>query len=247
MQVISGSNKKLTLYNKEGARLSELANKESWVWCCDCSGEMDAAALGTHHGAIDLLKMDMGTVHAVFRDRYAYRENLTEVIVHHLVTDKKVRIKCKDLIQNLSLYRNKLAVQLSDRVCVYESSADNSEDMHFRIRPEKIMIKDCSAEGNLLVITSQHLIFSRGRAVELYSFDGLRQKVWNLESVVNYLKVDGGLEGQEGVLLGLQSGIVSKLFVDNPFPIELTKRPHPVKQLDINIYRTTLAIVREII
>jgi intraflagellar transport protein 122 len=118
--------------------------------------------------------------------------------------------------------------------------------MHFRIRPEKIMIKDCSAEGNLLVITSQHLIFSRGRAVELYSFDGVRQKVWNLESVVNYLKVDGGLEGQEGVLLGLQSGIVSKLFVDNPFPIELTKRPHPVKQLDINIYRTTLAIVRYI-
>ena len=31
--------------------------------------------------------------------------------MHHLVTDKKVRIKCKDLVQNLSLYRNKLAVQ----------------------------------------------------------------------------------------------------------------------------------------
>lgn len=59
--------------------------------------------------------MDVGSVFAVFRDRYAYRENLTEVIVHHLLTDKKVRIKCKDLIQNLSLYRNKLAVQLSDR------------------------------------------------------------------------------------------------------------------------------------
>lgn len=208
---------------------------------------MDAAALGTHHGAIDLLRMDMGTVHAVFRDRYAYRENLTEVIVHHLLTDKKVRIKCKDLIYNLSLYRNKLAVQLSDRVCVYESSADNAEDMHFRIRPEKIMIKDFGTEGNLLAIASNHLVFSRGRAVELYSFDGLRQKVWTAEAVVNCLKVDGGIEGKEGVLLGLQNGAVCKLFVDNPFPLELSKRPNAIKQLDINIYRTTLAIVRKCI
>jgi len=248
--IIAGSNKKATLYNKEGARLTELTARDSWLWCCDCNGELDVAVLGTHHGYIDYLAMDMGSVHAVFRDRYAYRENLTEVIVHHLLTDKKVRIKCKDLIQNLSLYRNKLAVQLSDRICVYESSADNTEDMHFRIRPEKIMIKDTFGSdadrhggGNLMAICTQHLLFCRGKAVELYTFDGLRQKVWQMEAPVTCIKVDGGLDGKEGLLLGLQSGGVFKVFVDNPFPIELSRRPVGIKQIDINIYRTTVAIV----
>lgn len=215
------------------------------MWCCDCSGEADVLAVGSNHGLIDFVRMELGAVHAVFRDRYAFRENLTEVIVHHLLTDKKVRIKCKDLIQNLSLYRNKLAVQLSDRVCVYESSVENLEDMHFRIRPEKIMVKDAEGEigGNLMAVTTQHLLFCRDRAVELYSFDGLRQKVWSLEAPILCMRVDGGLEGKEGVLLGLRSGAVSKIFVDNPFPVELTRRPAPVLQLDVNIYRTTLAVV----
>ena len=67
---------------------------------------------------------------------------------------------------------------------MYESSVDNTEDMHFRIRPEKIMIKDTfggdadhQGGGNLMAICTQHLLFCRGKAVELYTFDGLRQKV----------------------------------------------------------------------
>jgi intraflagellar transport protein 122 len=257
-QAISGSNCKVTLYSKEGAKLSEVCLKESWVWCAACHGDSDLLALGTHQGAIELLRMNFDAVHALYRDRYAFRENLTEVIVHHLVTDKKVRIKCKDLIRNLALYKNKLAVQLSDRVCVYESSADDSIDMHFRLRKEKIVIKDrreesavpdkTSATGlsnktNLLAITSLHLVFCTGKVLELYTLDGLRQKVWVLESPANFLSVDGGPDGKEGLLLGLQSGAVIKVFVDNPFPLELTKRATPVVQLDINIYRTILASV----
>jgi intraflagellar transport protein 122 len=245
---MTGSNKKATLYSREGAKLTEICMRDSWLWCCDCNGEADVVALGSHHGGIDFLKMNFDAVHALFRDRYAYRENLTEVIVHHLVTDKKVRIKCKDLIQNLSLYRNKLAVQLSDRVCIYESSAEDAVDMHFRLRKEKILISDSREGGinsasNLMVVTGLHLLFSSGHVVELYSFDGQRQKVWTLESPVNCMRLDGGPEGKEGVLLGLQSGAVLKIYIDNPFPLEVTKRTASVIQLDINIYRTVLTTV----
>lgn len=250
----------MTLYSREGAKLSELVLKDSWVWCCACHGESDLLALGTHSGSIDLLKMNFDAVHALYRDRYAYRENLTEVIVHHLVTDKKVRIKCKDLIRNLSLYKNKLAVQLSDRVCIYESSAEDAVDMHFRLRKEKIVISDrreeavevkklAGAQGalnnssNLMAITSAHLLFCTGNVLELYSFDGQRQKVWSLDSTANCMRVDGGPDGKEGVLLGLASGAVVKVFVDNPFPLEMTKRPVGVLQVDINIYRTILTVI----
>ncbi|KAJ1434177.1 hypothetical protein B484DRAFT_394171 [Ochromonadaceae sp. CCMP2298] len=260
--LISGSNRKVTLYSREGARLSEVCLKDSWIWACAAHGESDLLAMGSHTGGIDVMKMNFDSVHALFKDRYAYRENLTEVIVHHLVTDKKVRIKCKDLVRNLSLYKNKLAVQLSDRVCIYESSAEDSVDMHFRLRKEKIVIADRREEAvlsrgavggsgnlanktNLMAITSLHMLFCAGNVLELYSFDGQRRKVWLLESAANCIRVDGGPEGREGVLLGLASGSVIKVFIDNPFPIEITKLSAPVIQLDINIYRTIVACVDE--
>lgn len=262
MKAISGSNRKVTLYSREGAKLSEVCLRDAWVWCCACHGESDLLALGTHTGAIELLKMKFDAVHALYRDRYAYRENLTEVIVSHLVTDKKVRIKCKDLIRNLALYKNKLAVQLSDRVCIYESSPEDTVDMHFRLRKEKIVISDRREEAvdpskkaptggstglnnksNLMAITSTHLLFCTGNVLELYTFDGQRQKVWVLGSAALCMRVDGGPDGKEGVLLGLSSGAVVKVFVDNPFPIELTQRPLSAAQVDINIYRTLLAVV----
>eukprot|EP00598_Pedospumella_elongata_P006620 CAMPEP_0184976768 /NCGR_PEP_ID=MMETSP1098-20130426/7662_1 /TAXON_ID=89044 /ORGANISM="Spumella elongata, Strain CCAP 955/1" /LENGTH=1432 /DNA_ID=CAMNT_0027499697 /DNA_START=50 /DNA_END=4348 /DNA_ORIENTATION=+ len=258
---ISGSNRKVTLYSREGAKLSEVCLRDAWIWCCACHGESDLLALGTHGGTIELLKMNFDAVHALYKDRYAYRENLTEVIVHHLVTDKKVRIKCKDLIRNLSLYKNKLAVQLSDRVCIYESSPDDSVDMHFRLRKEKIVISDRREEAvdparkgnkakgglnnksNLMAIASTFLLFCTGNVLELYSFDGQRQKVWVLASNALCMRVDGGPDGREGVLLGLDSGAVVKVFVDNPFPLEMTKRAASAAQVDINIYRTMLASV----
>ena len=247
----------MTLYGREGAKLSEVCLRDNWIWCCACHGEQDLLALGTHSGAIELLKMNFEAVHALYRERYAYRENLTEVIVHHLGTDKKVRIKCKDLIRNLSLYKNKLAVQLSDRVCIYESSAEDSVDMHFRLRKEKIVISDRREEavdkragaggmankGNLLAVTSTHLLFCVGAVLEMYTFDGQRQKVWVLEADALCMRVDGGPDGREGILIGLVSGAVVKVFVDNPFPLEMSKRSIGISQVDINIYRTILSTV----
>lgn len=244
----------MTLYSKEGAKLSEVCLKDSWIWSSACHGDTDLLAIGTQSGHIEVTRLRFEAVHSLYRDRYAYRENLTEVIVHHLVTEKRVRIKCKDLIRNLALYKNKLAVQLSDRVCIYESNAEDSMDMHFRLNGKgKIMLKDSREEStpsdgirndfNLMTITSMNLVFCVENVLELYSFDGLRQKVWVLDAPAKCIRGDGGPEGHEAIILGLASGSIIKVFVDNPFPMELTKRSHGVVQLDINLYRTVVLSV----
>ncbi len=227
-------------------RLIELVSRDTaWMWCVASHGDADLLVTGSVAGSIDCVKLDFEVVNSLYRDRYAYRENLTDVIVHHLVTDKKVRIKCKDLIRNLALYGNKLAVQLSDRICVYECSADDTADMHFRLRKEKVYVNlgNLGSAHNLLEITSSHLLVVVGCMVELYGFDGQRHKVWLLESPALCARVDGGLPGRDGVLLGCANGAVMKLFIDNAFPIQISKQATAVTQLDINIYRNMLATV----
>ena len=233
------------LYSRDGMRLAEIARKTSWVWGIGCvqtisaaanfSTDFDRVVLGTDGGGIDAIQLLFESVHSLYRDRYAYRENLTEIIVHNLLSDKKVRIKCKDLIKNISMYKNKLAVQLTDRVCIYESSAEEALDMHFRLRKERISIGGGSSHDangkesqtddrpTAMVVTSNNLLFCRDNLLEIYGLDGQRLRVWRLDSSVTYMKVDGGPEGREGIILGMTNASVVKVFVDNPFPIDLYK------------------------
>jgi intraflagellar transport protein 122 len=155
----------------------------------------------------------------------------------------QVRIKCKDLVQRISLYKNKLAAMLTDRVCIYESSSEESSDMQFRLRRERISMGDkpCS----LMAVTSNQLVFCREALLELYGFDGNRSRIWQLDSVIKYIKVDGGPDGSESLILGLENGVICKVFLDNPFPVELTKRQNNVSIItaDMSLYRNKLAVV----
>ena len=41
------------------------------------------------------------------------RENMTDVIIEHLITEQKVRIKCRDMVKKIALYKTRLAVSSS--------------------------------------------------------------------------------------------------------------------------------------
>ncbi|KAH9363924.1 hypothetical protein HPB48_000326 [Haemaphysalis longicornis] len=113
-------------------------------------------ALGCQDGTIAYFELGFSTVHSLYRERYAFRENMTDVIIQHLVTDEKVRIKCRDLVKKLAIYKHRLAVQLPERIMVYELSGDASDpnDMHYRLRDKIARRVECT----LLVVCSEHLV-----------------------------------------------------------------------------------------
>ncbi|PIO63289.1 hypothetical protein TELCIR_15111, partial [Teladorsagia circumcincta] len=56
-------------------------------------------------------------------------------------------------------------------------------------------------------------------------------------------QVIGGPPGRETILIGLREGQVCKLFVDNPFPVQVLKLNGPIKCIDISATRRHIAVV----
>ena len=46
----------------------------------------------------------------LFVFRYAYRDQMTAVVVQQLLSNRNTRIRCHDLVKKIAIYKNKLAV-----------------------------------------------------------------------------------------------------------------------------------------
>jgi len=239
--VLGGSSKKVQLWSREGVFLGELGEREDWIWSVAVRPRQNNVVVGCNDGTVMMYQVVFSTVHGLYQDRYAYRDVMTDVIIQHLVTEQKVRIRCKDYVKKIAVYRDRLAVQLPDKVLIYEVSHDDPLDMHYK-NIEKIKQKFvCS----LLVVTTHHIILCQERKLQLYTFHGNLEREWNLDALIRYIKVVGGQAQREGLLVGLKNGHVMKIFVDNSFPVTLIKQATAVRCLDLSCRRKKLAVVDE--
>ena len=75
------------------------------------------------------------------------------------------------------------------------------------------------------------------------NFQGVKEREWTLESPVRYIKIIGGPANKEALLVGLKNGQVSKIFLDNPFPVDLLKINMAIRCLDLSHSRRKVAVV----
>ncbi|KAK7866290.1 hypothetical protein R5R35_007119 [Gryllus longicercus] len=240
--LIGGSNKACTLMTRDGIKLGTVGEEQSsWVWCCAVRPDSSFVAVGCQDGTIAYYQLVFSTVHGLYRERYAFRENMTDVIIQHLLTDQKVRIKCRDLIKKIAIYKHRLAVQLPERAVIYELYSGDSTSMHYRVRDKINQKLDC----NLLVICTNHLVLCQEKRLQSLTFAGVKEREWLMESPIRYIKVVGGPPGREGLLLGLKNGQVWKIYLDNAFPVNLLKLQSAIRCLDLSASRQKLAVVDE--
>ena len=64
-----------------------------------------------------------------------------------------------------------------------------------------------------------------------------------MDSPIRYLKLIGGPNGSESVLIGLKNGGVYQVFANNPFPQFLAKQNGVIYCVDMNANRTKVAII----
>ncbi|NXT85018.1 IF122 protein, partial [Zapornia atra] len=239
--LLGGSDKQVSLFTKDGVRLGTIGEQSSWVWACKVKPDSNYVAVGCQDGTISFYQLIFSTVHGLYKDRYAYRDSMTDVIVQHLITEQKVRIKGRELVKKIAIYKNRLAIQMPEKILIYELYSDDPSDMYYRVK-DKIAKK---FECNLLVVCSNHIILCQEKRLQCLSFSGVKEREWLMESLIRYIKVIGGPPGREGLLVGLKNGQILKIFVDNAFAIVLLKQSTAVRCLDMSASRNKLAVVDE--
>lgn len=239
--ILCGSDKKVSIWTKELVCLGSIVTQKDWIWCAKVRPKVNCIGLGTNDGTIAVYQIGFSIVHGIHEERYAYRELMTNVIIQHLVTEQKVKIKCRDLVKKISVYKERLAVQVSDRIIIYAVQSEDEQDLRYKTFKKINQKFNCS----MMVLTYNHVVICFDNRMQLYNFAGEIDREWTLEASVRYIKVIGGMAGKEGLLLGLKSGQVLKLFIDNPFPITLMKHMFPIKCVDISLYKQQIAVVDE--
>jgi intraflagellar transport protein 122 len=241
--VVGGSDRKTILCTREAVKLKQVCEIEEWVWSTAVRPRNPAIAVGSYSGSIQLWDVVIEPIYALDGDRFAVRDHMTDVVVHHMHAEKRVRIKSRDYVRKVAIYRDRLAIQLPDRINVYElhKRDDAAIDMHYRLRKDRLKVDGFRTSH--LGVTSSHVLVASGAKLTLHGFSKLKEREWLLDAEITCLRVDGGPPGKEGVLLGLKDGSVLKIYVDNAFPVDVWKGENAMTLIDRTGDRRKLALV----
>ena len=212
-----------------------------WVWGVAVNPATKSVFAGSNNGGITAFTVEFNKVHGLYQERYAYRELMTDVIIQHLVTETRVKIRCRDFIKKIAIYKDRLAVQLPEKIIIYSVQADDPFDMKYKAHKKINKRIDCTN----LFVTSQNLVFIFDKKIQLLAFTGILVREWILEASIKYVKVVSGPPKRESLLVGLSNGVVLRIFIDNAFPIPIVNQMTCINLVDISADKTKIVLIDE--
>lgn len=93
--LVAGSDGKTSLATRDGIKLNTLVEGKAWTWRALPKPRSTSFVTVSNDGVVAMHNLVFSTVHGLYGDRYASRESCTDVLVRHLVSDARVRIKCR--------------------------------------------------------------------------------------------------------------------------------------------------------
>ena len=78
--VVGGSDRKVTLWTREGNYINTICERSEWVWTV-CIKKKMVVAVGGNNGGVAIYQLTALIVHGLFQERYAYRDVITDVVV----------------------------------------------------------------------------------------------------------------------------------------------------------------------
>ena len=221
--VMTGTDKKISLYSRDLGYLTELNTMGDWSWSTKFRPKSQELAITTNSGLISVQQLAKKNIFSSYRELYARRDNFTDVIIENIAMNQKLRVKCKELVKRISIFKDKLAVLQNERLLIYVAAEEG-----LRYSPYRKITKKFECDS--MEILNSHALFAKDNKIQVYNFLGELEREWILDGKVTYLRTIGGPPKREHALVGLANGQVLKLFVDNSFPIQL--------------YRSTVAVVK---
>jgi intraflagellar transport protein 122 len=75
-------------------------------------------AVTTSDGIIAIHELLKKPIFSNYEELFATCDNLTDKVVYNLLVNQKLRIRCKELIKKVWIFKEKLAVLQSDRLLI---------------------------------------------------------------------------------------------------------------------------------
>ena len=74
--MIGGSNKKVSLFSKEGLKLGDIGEEhDSWVWSCAYQPQGQYVVLSCADGVLECYQVTPSTVHGLYKDKLAWNDS----------------------------------------------------------------------------------------------------------------------------------------------------------------------------
>jgi len=94
-------------------------------------------------------------------------------------------------------------------------------------------------------VTSHNLVLVFEKKIQLLAFTGILVREWILEDYIKFVKVVSGPPKSESLLVGLQNGLVTRVFIDNAFPVPIVRQTTGIESVDMSADKTNIAIIDE--